>query len=669
MEKDKVIITSVIAHIDHGKTTLIDSLVAHKGKLSKSLAGEMRYMDTREDEQKRGITLKLSALSIKQDIIEHLILDTPGHVDFEFLVESSSLLSDCFLIVIDIVEGITPRTYSLINYIRNKYTVLIINKIDKIETYDEAIEKIEKILLFLNSMVGEKIFTWENNNIILSSATFCYGISFKSSLNILKKNFTDIETTTKFIYFLEEQIKNKKYEKICTRFNILKPTRKNILSTIMPLSTTIFDCIEHVYEPNTFKKYLFDSSVPLKLNEPIENQTVCFVSLGILEKPHVYEKDNLIFITRIFQGKISKNENFYSEHGLIKIRKIFKFKINEFEEVEEVSGSNLICIKADIKKNTPFFSDKLINFTHSEKIHPFYKSILVPENKDQMEELKDILRVLVHTEQCLKIKINKYNEIDILSAGKVQVEKMIEDLKFREISVQRSVDENLFCEYPKGRGIYNFENENFKIKIQVYKNEDIEYKDYIDEFNNRFVVHTNKFKALVLSILEIYTLEGPMISEYIRDTTFVVDLEIKNDLLDEDDLYSQIKSQIKNAYFEAEPSVAPFFYKLKISIQDEFLGNIYNKLQKFHNLILSEDYDEIMSFYVLSILIPHFEYDDFIEEVRICTKGTAYILSSEFGYFYDLDFSESILELRKTKGLLTDEKIIINPEKQRTLKK
>ncbi len=82
-------ITSMIAHIDHGKTTLIDSLITSTGFFSKSLADELRYLDSRKDEQERGITLKLSPIKLQNG---HTFIDTPGHVDFDSLIFSSSAL-------------------------------------------------------------------------------------------------------------------------------------------------------------------------------------------------------------------------------------------------------------------------------------------------------------------------------------------------------------------------------------------------------------------------------------------------------------------------------------------------------------------------------------------------------------------------------------------------
>ncbi|XP_078283410.1 elongation factor-like GTPase 1 isoform X2 [Rhinoraja longicauda] len=159
----------MVAHVDHGKTTLADSLIASNGIISNRLAGKLRYMDSREDEQIRGITMKSSSISLhfNTDNQEYLInlIDSPGHVDFSSEVSTAVRVSDGAVVVVDVVEGVCPQTQAVLRqaWLENIRPVLVINKIDRLIielklTPLEAYIQLQKILEQVNAVTGS-LFT------------------------------------------------------------------------------------------------------------------------------------------------------------------------------------------------------------------------------------------------------------------------------------------------------------------------------------------------------------------------------------------------------------------------------------------------------------------------------------------------------------------------------
>ncbi|MDP2439558.1 MAG: GTP-binding protein, partial [archaeon] len=165
----------ILAHVDHGKTTLADTLIASNGIISEKSAGQVRYMDNREDEQHRLITMKSSAISLaykeknpRKVDPEHgplyliNLIDSPGHVDFTSEVSTAVRVSDGAIIVVDVVDGVGVQTKTVIRQMWKEHLspILVLNKVDRLITH----RKMTAVQAFLH--LGKIL---EQINVILAS--------------------------------------------------------------------------------------------------------------------------------------------------------------------------------------------------------------------------------------------------------------------------------------------------------------------------------------------------------------------------------------------------------------------------------------------------------------------------------------------------------------------
>ncbi|KAI9316491.1 elongation factor 2 [Dichotomocladium elegans] len=213
---------SVIAHVDHGKSTLTDSLVSKAGIISAGRAGDMRFTDTRQDEQDRGITIKSTAISMyfelanpddikeirnqKTEGHEFLInlIDSPGHVDFSSEVTAALRVTDGALVVVDCIEGVCVQTETVLRQALTERIkpVVVINKIDrallelqldKEELYNcfaRTIESVNVIIAtYLDEALGDVQVAPEKGTVAFGSGLHGWGFTLRQFAIRYSKKF------------------------------------------------------------------------------------------------------------------------------------------------------------------------------------------------------------------------------------------------------------------------------------------------------------------------------------------------------------------------------------------------------------------------------------------------------------------------------------------------
>jgi len=214
---------SVIAHVDHGKSTLTDSLISKAGIIADAKAGESRFMDTRDDEQARSITIKSTCVSlyyVRSELegkVPYLInlIDSPGHVDFSSEVTAALRVTDGALVVVDCIEGVCVQTETVLRQgISERIKpVLFLNKLDRVflelqseleeayQTFRNSVESVNVIVAtYKDEKLGDIEVYPEMGNVgfgsglhawgfTLNDFAMCYASKFGMSMEKIRKKF------------------------------------------------------------------------------------------------------------------------------------------------------------------------------------------------------------------------------------------------------------------------------------------------------------------------------------------------------------------------------------------------------------------------------------------------------------------------------------------------
>jgi len=205
---------SVIAHVDHGKSTLTDSLISKSGIISNSKTGESRFMDTRADEQVRFITIKSACVSIhyerplekkkkKGPFLINLV-NSPGHLDFSPEVTAALRVTDGALVVVDCVEGVCVQTETVLRQAvaERVKPVLFLNKLDRIflehqlsleEVYQNFRNSVQSVNVLVSTYKNKKLGDMEVSpdvgNVGFGSGLHSWGFTLDNFIKLYASMF------------------------------------------------------------------------------------------------------------------------------------------------------------------------------------------------------------------------------------------------------------------------------------------------------------------------------------------------------------------------------------------------------------------------------------------------------------------------------------------------
>jgi len=403
----------VIAHVDHGKTTMSDSLLAHSGIIAPSAAGKALALDYMKEEQERGITIVQANVTLhyKQGDDEYVInmIDTPGHVDFSGRVIRSLRAIDGAVVVCDAVEGIMTQTETVTRMSLEERVrpVLYINKIDRLIkelrlTPEAMQEKLANVVTSFNNLIDmyaepEYKEKWkvsiQDGSVTFGSAKDKWGFN----VDIMKAkgvSFKDVITA-----YSDEGDVNDLVEKV--------PLAEAILGMV----------VKHHPPPHVAQKYRvpkiwkgdLDSDIGKAILNCDDNGPAVMMVVNMQMDPAA----GPVAIGRLFSGTLKDGDtvNLIDTHREARIQSVNFFMGNQREMVGELSAGNIPALLGltEARAGQTLSTIKGIDVFEGIKYvsEPVVQMAIEPKHPKDLPKMIEILKRLTIEDPNLIIKINE----------------------------------------------------------------------------------------------------------------------------------------------------------------------------------------------------------------------------------------------------------------------
>lgn len=678
----------IIAHIDHGKTTLTDVLLAGAGFLSPIMAGSARVLDYLEEEQKRRITIKTSAISLVYhtpagSFIINLV-DTPGHVDFTGRVTRALRTIDGAIVVVDAVEEIMAQTEIVTRQALEERVcpVLFINKVDRLIAElklneQQLEEKFTRIINNFNNLIeiySEPEFTerWKassaKGNIVFGSALYRWGFNL-SSAQRQGLRFSDII----------QAYKNETLEK---------------LQRALPLYPAIMQLVvANVPNPAEAQKYRVPKIWKGKIESEVGQAMIGCKDHGptvvCVSNAQTEPNEGAITSGRLFSGTIRKGDQLYLVNTRVEgtVNQV-SICMGAFREpVNQVSAGNLVALTGlELAKA----GETLIDAGHKQGMVPFEQIKYVSEpvvtiaveakNPKDLPLLLEAMERLAKEDPNTTTAINKETGEYLLSGmGELHLEITMKLLKdyVGGLEIAASSPRAVYRESINEKGIIataKSPNKQNKFTVQVEPLSEDEIK--ITEQNakakgmNRILAVDNHKNALVNNLedtsqfQEVYDFiisgfrfasnAGPLCGEplrHVKVTLLDVQLSENAERHNPVEVMHAVGKAIFGSFLTGRPVLLEPIYKTIISVPTELAGECSRILNRRRGKISA--FEQKGGLAVIIGYIPVAETFGMSEELRTTTSGRALWQSilDRWDTLPEKLSTKAILEVRKRKGL------------------
>jgi len=703
---EKIRNIAIAAHIDHGKTTFSDNLLAGAGMMSQELAGKQLALDFHEDEASRGITIDSASVSMvhnveNEDYLINLI-DTPGHVDFGGDVTRAMRAVDGVIVLVCASEGIMPQTETVLRQaLRERVKpVLFINKVDRLIrevklTPEQMQERFVKIINNVNELInsiaekeyGEKWLVSVNNGSVAFGSAFH---NWALSIPFMQKNKISFKDIIEVYNKGGEEYKE--------------------LANKAPLNKVVLDMvIKHHPNPKEAQIYRIpkiwhgdlDSEIGKSLLNCDEKGEPAFVPVKIVIDKHAGE----VAAGRLFSGTIKQGDEVYMNLAKKKARaqQVSIYKGAQRIQMEEVVAGNVVGIVGlkgvfageTISKNPiePFEAIKHI-------FEPVVTKSIEAKNASDLPKLVEVLRQVGKEDPSIKVEINEETGENLISGmgelhleiieNRIKTEKGV-DVKtsppivvFRETVTKHSkafegrspnkhnlffievepLEEEVYQAIKSGElheGRIKKKDENLFNKLRELGIDNEEIRQYRDIYKGnvfldktRGEVHIGEVIDMVLDAFEQVMDAGPLAREpCMKIKASLVDLRLHEDAIHRGpaQVYPAVRDSIYQGMKNANNCLLEPVQTHQIEAPVKFMAELTKLVSSKRGLLLDVQQDE--NNVVIKAEIPVSEMIGWSNDLRSSTegRGVSSLMDQNFKKMPNELQIQTVKQIRSRKGL------------------
>ena len=695
---------AIAAHIDHGKTTFSDNLLAGAGMLSEDLAGEQRALDFHADETERGITIDSASVSMLHSIDDkdYLInlIDTPGHVDFGGDVTRAMRAVDGAVVLCCAVEGIMPQTETVLKQaLRERVKpVLFINKVDRlikeVKLTPEAMQqKFVDIITNVNKYIAKTApeefkEEWQVNiqdgSVAFGSAFHNWGISLPY---MQKKNIT-----FKDIIDAYENDNSKE------------------LAKKAPIHEVVLDMsIQHHPNPSVAQKYRIPSIWHGDVESPEgkalvncdPNGPVGLIVTKIVVDKHAGE----VATGRLYSGTVKQGEDVYLNMAKKKVRlqQVSVYKGAQRTMMDFIPCGNIVGL-VGLKDTFAGETVSTNEVTPFEEIKHVFEPVITKSieatKAADLAKLIEILRQIGKEDPSIKIEINEETGENLISGmGELHLEIIENRIKsekgldvktsppivvYRE-TVQKTgqemegkspnkhnkffivvepLEDNIFQaiksgELPGGRVK---KKDPVVVKKLVELGLDTKsaqkyrhiYKGNVMIDDTRGIVHIGEVIEMIMDGFEQVIDAGPLAREPCAKLKVrIMDMKLHEDAIHRGpaQIYPAIRESLKESMASANPSILEPIQIMQFESPAEFLGGLSGMIQNKRGQLINVDQD--VDHITVKGKLPVAEMFGIASELRSVTsgRGSQFLVDQMFEVLPANLKNEVIRKIRQRKGL------------------